>query len=146
MKPLDPYLYILMRTDLDSLNPGKAIAQGSHAATMFSGEIHDRFAESTEVGDAWMQMYQQWQTDPATDRRLGFGVKICLAVNSEVQLRQKVTVARHLPMTLAGIVTDPSYPLRDGRVMHLLPLVTCGYIFGDKELLTGFLGDLELHP
>ena len=27
-----PYLYILMRTDLPSLNPGKAMAQAAHAA------------------------------------------------------------------------------------------------------------------
>ena len=28
-------LYILMRTDMDSLNPGKAMAQASHASNAF---------------------------------------------------------------------------------------------------------------
>ena len=28
-------LYILMRTDMDSMNPGKAMAQASHASNTF---------------------------------------------------------------------------------------------------------------
>ena len=33
---MTPVLYILMRTDLNSMNPGKAMAQASHAGSAFA--------------------------------------------------------------------------------------------------------------
>ena len=32
---MTPVLYILMRTDMNSMNPGKAMAQASHASNAF---------------------------------------------------------------------------------------------------------------
>ena len=32
---MTPLLYILMRNDMDSMNPGKAMAQASHASNQF---------------------------------------------------------------------------------------------------------------
>ena len=36
IKETEPVLYILMRSDMVSLNPGKAMAQAAHAANCFT--------------------------------------------------------------------------------------------------------------
>ena len=39
---MTPVLYILMRTDMDSMNPGKAMAQASHASNAFVSNAEPR--------------------------------------------------------------------------------------------------------
>lgn len=127
-KPKQPYLYILMRSDLDSLNPGKMVAQGAHAANQF---VH-------EVDTLNDPLFQQWETSTPD----GFGVTICLDVTGR-ELPTVVEFAKKAGFT-AGVTHDPSYPLRDGDVTHLLPLDTCGYVFGDKDELRALLGQFGL--
>ena len=126
-KEKQPYLYILMRSDLDSLNPGKMVAQGAHAANQF---VHDINGEGA--------LYDQWSTSTPD----GFGVTICLDITG-YQLRPVVEFAKNAGFA-AGVTHDPSYPLSDGQVTHLLPLDTCGYIFGDKDELRPLLGQFGL--
>lgn len=123
----EPVLYILMRSDLESLNPGKAVAQGAHAA--------NQFVHYVDVSDP---LYGQW----ANSTPDGFGTTITLDVTGDI-LPMVVEFAKQAGF-YAGVTHDPSYPLRDGAVLHLLPLDTCGYIFGDKENLKPLLMQFEL--
>lgn len=143
VNPPEPYLYILMRSDLDSLNPGKMVAQGAHAANQFAFEMqkladvmNEREHNSLERRN--IRLFNQWETSTPQ----GFGVTICLDVTG-VQLPLVVAAAKAMNMP-AGVTHDPSYPLRDGAVTHLLPLDTCGYVFGEKDNLRILLGQFDL--
>jgi len=51
----------------------------------------------------------------------------------------------NLPV-VAGWVHDPTYPIRDGEVTHLIPLNTCAFVFGTKAECRDTCGGFELHP
>lgn len=127
-------LYILMRTDMASLNPGKAVAQGSHAANLFERDVRELRKDFPHAPN--VMAYDAW----AADR--GFGTAITLSVNG-VQLTSLIEQAKEMGC-ISGVCTDPTYPLRDGDVTHLLRLDTCGYIFGNREALSAILGELSL--
>lgn len=127
----EPYLYILMRTDMASMNPGKAVAQGSHATNLFENVMKHGTRSDFERA-----MFDYWKGDR------GFGTAITLSVDG-TQLQQKLLDAVQ-EGHVAGVCHDPTYPLRDGSVTHLIPLNTCGYIFGLKGDLASILGDLSL--
>lgn len=134
-----PYLYILMRSDLDSLNPGKMVAQGAHAANQFTHQM-DAIIKDMDNDNPVSSffLYQAWKTSTPH----GFGVTICLDVSGE-QLPLVVRAAKRARF-VAGVTHDPSYPLLDGRVLHSIPLDTCGYVFGDKSDLRILLGQFDL--
>lgn len=116
-----PRLYVLMRTDLASMNPGKAVAQGAHAANQCAHEI-------VVAGSAEQRaLLAEWEAQTGN----GFGTTITLGVR-EAEMRSAVLVARALGLH-ADVVHDPTYPLIDGETLHLLPLDTCAFIFGRPE-------------
>jgi peptidyl-tRNA hydrolase len=133
-KDNDLVLYILMRTDLDSMNPGKAIAQGAHAANAFIEE-HLRDSGRLEIEASWREQTTQ-----------GFGTVITLSV-CEAQMTSAVLFAKEQGLR-SGIVHDPSYPIRDGVATHKIPLDTCGYIFGSHSdpKVIAIVGGFNLHP
>lgn len=120
-------LYLLMRTDLASLNPGKACAQAHHAAIHMTEQL--RHMEATVHYNEWVMQAGQYGTV------LTFGVDIATLTN--------VVGVAHAKGYVCGRVTDPTYPLRDGQVTHLLTLVTCGYVLCRKSQ-AWFLGNLQL--
>lgn len=136
-----PVLYILMRVDLESLNPGKGMAQASHASNAFMKEINDGHLDST-LPEPIERLSNEWRLKT----NQGFGTVLVLGVN-EVQMRAAIQVAKTLGF-LNAIVHDPTYPLRDGDFTHFIPLDTCAYIFGDKNdpMLQAVIGHFELHP
>ena len=119
---MHPVLYILMRNDLDSLNPGKAMAQAAHAANKFVKDI---------------KTIKNWQ--PAEDcfdrdwsiQDDGFGTTIVLGLPIN-QIECAIEKALDAGLA-AGSVIDTTYPIRDGQVTHYLELKTCGYIFIDSD-------------
>lgn len=127
-----PTLYILMRTDMDSMNPGKAMAQAAHAANAFIKESRE-YEFSTEV----------WEG--STDQ--GFGTTITLAVHSEEELNQAAHRAG-VDGFYASVVRDPTYPVRDGKVTHLVPVDTCAYVYTScrERHPVAALAGLKLHP
>lgn len=131
----DPRLYILMRTDMDSMNAGKAMAQAAHAANMFQTLCADE-TRGLEAYNAWF-----------TQTPHGFGTTITLAVPSEKELFAQIQRAKELHL-MASVVHDPTYPVRDGKVMHLIPVNTCGFVFvPDPDLAPRtLLPTLSLHP
>lgn len=139
---LTPYLYILMRNDLASMNAGKAVAQGAHAANQFQTRINNLVRAVSRVPSEQkiVDSYQLWLEQGCKDE--GFGTSITLSVNAKT-LSQTVQSASAIGLA-AGEVFDPTYPIRDGAVTHLIPLITCGYVFGDKDQLNSILGSMGL--
>lgn len=140
----EPVLYILMRSDMDSLNPGKAMAQASHATSMFYREIQDNLAGPTMV-----KLFKKW-----TEQADGFGTCIVLDVLSEDNLYDYVDKSDNYfeenddsqtIMVYSGVVVDPTYPVKDGSVIHLVPVSTCGYVFTTKKIGDLLFKDLELY-
>jgi len=139
----EPYLYILMRTDLASMNAGKAVAQGSHAANQMVFEARKRIAgdETTDLAklSEFEDLLDEWE-----NAANGFGTCIVLGV-TEHEMRATVEAAAAAGLH-AGITHDPSYPLRDGASFHLIPLDTCGYVFAKKSVASPFVGKFSLMP
>lgn len=147
-----PYrLYILMRTDLPSMNPGRAMAQAAHAANQF---IYERGSSKA---------VREWQKDAN-----GFGTTICLAATKT--LIEDIVEKARLDAHYAGLVYDPTYkfdvpaelvPLiipnaltastitkEDGSCIMFRNELTCGYLFisNDNPDRESLVGHLRLHP
>lgn len=135
----EPILYILMRTDLASMNAGKGMAQAAHAANAFENAMQLPENIDIRVFDGW----RAWHM--ATPQH--FGTTVVLAVESEARMEAIVTMSKALGFP-AGVVHDPSYPVRDGAVTHLLPMNTCAYVFSpDRDTMPCYpVASLELHP
>jgi hypothetical protein len=125
MENNDLVLYILMRTDMASMNPGKACAQAAHAANQFVEEHHRNAT------------VKAWQKQTGT----GFGTTIVLSANQEI-LTQVVTYPEG--DFVVGLVVDPTYPVRDGEVTHSISVVTCAYVFGTKQEIRPLIDKLGL--
>lgn len=130
MEKVFPALYILMRTDMASMNAGKGMAQASHAANAF---IH---AHSSNT------LVNMW----ASETTQGFGTAIVLGV--DISTLENIISSANEYGIINDVVIDPSYPMRDGDVTHFLNIITCGYVFGDKNdpIMQWLLGGLSLHP
>jgi len=140
-----------MRTDLLSLNPGRAMAQDSHAANQF---VHEH-GKKPEV--------KSWQKDAN-----GFGTVIVLGTN-RVQITEIIqTASFHL--VPANYVFDPTYnyvvpaeledcmdsktftapPIRkdNGTIVFFRKELTCAYLFLEESSIyrEKLLGGLSLHP
>lgn len=125
--------YLLVRNDLASLNPGKGFAQSDHAGTKMV--LRDM--------KTWSDQHRAWVERWAEDGD-GFGTVLSMGV-SERTMIQALDIAARLGVP-HGTILDKSYPLQDGAVMHLIPLVTCAYIFGPKVLIENATKHLDLHP
>jgi hypothetical protein len=127
-------LYVIMRTDLASLNPGKAMAQSNHAYGALKRRIRSSLTRQKD--------YLAWQGTTEQD----FGTVIVLGGNEgEIQEALDRIDRLHLPV-VAGWVHDPTYPVRDGAVTHLIPLNTCAFVFGTKAQCDDACGWFNLHP
>lgn len=132
-------LYILMRTDMDSMNPGKSCAQAAHAANAFVEFMH--FSDSTSAETE--KLCNEWREQTG----LGFGTTIVLDAGTGQELNWTLIGAIEAGL-YNGEVEDPTYPVQDGEVTHLLPIITCGYVFGkrDDPAIKSVLGNLPLLP
>lgn len=129
-------LFGIMRNDLISLNPGKAVAQGMHAANMM---VHLVMRAIANGDTALKTLYDEWSVQ-AGDQ--GFGTAIVKSGNDR-DMRLVVKRAQMFGVH-AGIVHDPTYPIRDGEVTHLIPLDTCAYVFCRKSVGDALLTHLPL--
>ncbi len=118
----NPKLYLLVRTDMDSMNAGKAMAQVAHAGT--------KFVYHTCIGSKspYLKEIYNWLGPN------GFGTKIVLAVPSLEKLQDTIDTAV-IEGYPGDVVYDETYPLRDGQFTHYIPVITCGYIFDHDGLL-----------
>jgi hypothetical protein len=152
-----PALYLLIRNDLPSLNPGKAHAHAAHAANQFVHEI------GLEGRARRWALFEEWKTSAN-----GFGTTIALSVNL-LQLQTAVRIAKLMGFA-SGETVDPTYPYTvNQEIADLLAMVpdlatapaviknpstvacfrretTAGYVFGDKTELQPILGNFLLVP
>lgn len=138
----EPRLYILMRTDMASMNPGKGMAQAAHAANTFTNRF-DEYVRSSKGPDIppYLAAYLAWQR--TTNQ--GFGTTITLAVDGATMY--KVVDSLMFAGFKTEIINDPTYPIRDGEVTHYLPVNTCAYVFvPDPDEAPESLQKLPLHP
>lgn len=134
MQEREPTLYIIMRTDIADMNPGKGIAQGSHATSDFEQWMRGIRQQPEQYGELIAE-YDRWREDRS------FGRVIVL----EATLDQMAEVA--MQSDFAGLTTDPTYPYRNwyGDVF-LAEEITCMWVF-DCELVekSEMLQTLKLH-
>lgn len=134
-----PILYVLARNDLDSLNPGKLAAQVNHAGTKF---VYDAFKNDIDDSKTELDiMFKSW-----IESANGFGT--CIVLEAPIDKIEGLDKNPLFPpsTTMIGVVKDPSYPVRDGAITHLIPLTTCAYVFGYKEDLSLIFSNFGLHP
>jgi len=154
-----PVLYVFVRTDMNSMTPGKAQAHSGHAANAF---VQRNVIEPMKHGDDINPLVQEWMS--ATSQ--GFGTQINLkapwaAVVDAVNQAEQMGFAQ-------GVVIDPTYPYTvDAEIFSLIyptnhtaqPIpnasggytcfrkeATAAYIFGYKEELFTIVGQFPLHP
>lgn len=125
-------LYILMRSDMASLNPGKAMAQASHASNQFIFNSYKFIPEGPELSAV-----KRWQNQT----KFGFGTVLVLDAFDESGIFYAIENARKEEL-ICDLVIDPSYPLIDGDyIHHITDVLTCCYIFSDSgklEILENF--------
>ncbi len=127
--------YVLMRTDLASLNPGKAMAQSHHNYGALKRAIRD----GNDMVLA--KQYLDWQETT----RQNFGTVIVLGGN-EGEINDALAYAgRVKARVVCGWVRDDSYPLVDGDTVHTLPLNTNAFVFGTKLNCEDVIGAFERH-
>lgn len=132
----DLYLYILVRTDMDSMQYGKGAAQAAHAANLFTyNEIISKHMSGN--ASSISKDVLDWQ-----DQAGGFGTTITLGA-TEMEMQMCMQLAAGIGLK-SGIVTDPTYPLMDGQTLHLLPVKTTAYIFGRKSHMPYLINKLPL--
>lgn len=142
-------LYILVRNELDSMNTGKAIAQGSHASNAFVHHYHafcqEYNANPVNAGEAVgaMEGFKEWENETPQ----GFGTVLTLEGKMS-KIEETVDIMKKLGY-IAGVVHDPTYPIIDGEIVHRIPLDTCAYVFvANKEedgIASALLGQYSLH-
>lgn len=129
-----PVLYLIMRNDLNSLNCGKLVAQGSHASNAFVKHFEQRmqhinaYADITTQDNEIMNGFRSWEHSTAQ----GFGTVLVLEAPMK-DIQPRIDMFKTMGY-IADIVFDPTYPILDGSVVHHIPLDTCAYVFvTDKD-------------
>lgn len=122
-------LYIIVRTDMASMNPGRVAAQTSHAANYFVKVAKELVECLEEQDDQFIKNFSEWENE--TDQ--GFGTVIVLDGGTKENILQKLEEIDRQYLT--GIVIDPEYPIQDGDYVHIIPnVMTCAFAFQyDKE-------------
>lgn len=130
-------LFILMRNDLDSLNCGKAIAQGSHATSDFEAACEIKVSVDGK-GCPEAPGFSEWKNSGGN-----FGTVIVLEGNIH-DIKNAVLKCKDNDY-YAGITHDKSYPIKDGKVIHHFPLDTCGWVFVPDRTIFNLLDNLKLY-
>jgi peptidyl-tRNA hydrolase len=139
----DPILYILIRGDLASMNPGKAAAQACHAANLLPYACRMReFAGGILPRVASVDWFVDWEQECK-----GFGTTVVLQ-KPGLQGLDLVRLTEQVKRDgfVSGLVRDPTYPVPDGSWVHCVPLITCGFIFGPKDYISHYVKEFPLMP
>lgn len=163
----DLVVYLLMRKDLPSMNPGKAMAQAMHAGHQLLQHIAAR--KTDVIHDINEYFGRPFEADR------WFGTVITLMATNR-QIQDAINIAKEAKYT-ADLVIDPSYPfLVDAEIVPLLlstevkgvvefmngqnpplygdskvlltrPELTCGWMLGDRndERFKEIVKGLPLH-
>jgi hypothetical protein len=155
----DLVVYVLLRTDLPSMNTGKAAAQVHHAGVQMMSKHHLHVL---------VQKYLQMGVDQGADF---FNTTIVLGASLD-QIREALYTTKGYIQSdiVADVVTDPSYPffvesaeianlipesiataiktMPDGKVLMVREEVTCAWFCGDRNdpRFRAIFDGMSLHP
>lgn len=129
----DIILYVLMRTDLASLNAGKGMAQSCHA--------YGALKKAVRSNMIIQPIYLRWMNQTEQE----FGTTVVLG-GSQEDIEHALKMAAYTPDVIATWVHDPAYPILDGACIHLVPLNTCAIVFGLKDDCKMAVENMRLHP
>jgi peptidyl-tRNA hydrolase len=117
-------LYVIVRTDMGSMNPGRVAAQVCHAGSQAAQVLRD------------VPSYKEWANESADVHNPGgFGTTIVLNGGSLEGIL--ATLSPMEDKLHCGAIVDPSYPLRDGNYTHVLKdIKTCVWLFLDDDTNT----------
>lgn len=151
----DLAVYVLVRNDLPSMNPGKAMAQVHHAGVQMMSKYRDERLVKEYIRLGIEQNARHFNTT--------------LVVSStEKQINAAIEVAR-LCGAICGTILDPSYPFfvdpelapfvaaddnvtevgpSGNKVLFVRPEVTCGWILMDRDdpVMRSIVAAMPLHP
>lgn len=154
-----------MRTDLPSMNAGKAMAQASHASNAFIYKYKEELSnrEFSNERQILKQRISSWERQT----KQGFGTVLVLGCENKdiVEFLEKKKSSR----VFYGAVFDPTYPyivnkeiknlvsknntdepleLESGDFVCFREERTCAFLFGKKgsEEVEELVGHLKLHP
>lgn len=121
---MKPTLYIFLRNDVESMNPGKAVAQGSHATSAFELTLQ-------QMNDSyWNTVASKWRDGGPAGRTLVFGANGDKFFDlKNIFKREEARRLADFKDFLAGSYTDPTYPIRDGEVTHVTEFNSALWVF-----------------
>lgn len=156
----DLAVYVLLRTDLPSMNPGKAAAQVHHAGVQMMAKHGKR------------QLVQDYVKDGIAQGAVYFNTTLVLgATLDDIIQRGQAAGAAGEDVVVYNTVVDPSYPffvenmeiaglipqsdttriikvLDNGKVLMVREEVTCAWFVGDRNdvRFRCLFDGLDLHP
>jgi peptidyl-tRNA hydrolase len=135
-------LYLLARTDIYQMNPGKGWAHGGHAATQF---VFDVLNTTGERGQDLRLDMDEWRMQGGG----GFGTKITLAL-TQAQILDTVKELATVYGLQTGTVVDPTYPFTNWQGdFYTAEELTGGYVFAPIDTPAAaleYLRQFKLHP
>lgn len=124
MKPMrDIRLYFFVRTDMESMTPGRVAAQVSHA-TSYADQVFNNLGD----GNFNKGLYDLW----GNQTKQNFGTAIILDGCDIEHIKSSLLKLSSLGIQ-TGMVIDPSYSVPDGDVTHYLPIETVGWALIDVD-------------
>lgn len=93
---MNPVLYLIMRNDIPSMNPGKLAAQAAHVANAFEYEFNKSGQAKKHLG----KLYKEWKNQT----KQGFGTTIVLGAD------HLLIYPGYYDGCFSGRVYDPTYP------------------------------------
>mgnify|MGYP000223798839 CR=1 FL=1 len=140
-------LYLLARTDIYQMNPGKGWAHGGHAATQFVFDVLDQHKGPgvPKAVASLMQHMDEWRQQGGG----GFGTKIALAL-TKAEILDAVEDLAMVYGLQTGTAVDPTYPFTNWQGdVYTAEELTGGYVFAPKDtpaLALEYLRQFKLHP
>jgi hypothetical protein len=172
---MTPVLYLIMRNDIPSMNPGKLAAQAAHVSAVFESRMKGVCQIDQGRPNGWAEMLNDWKEDRP------FGTTICLGADGNF-LDDVLSFNYGNSNFISSLVYDPTYPmsipyeagvalsnlgwhaagfdedqyLKDFIILdnenktatYLRDCCVGGFVFGDKENfdIQILLKDLKLYP
>ena len=131
---MEPKLYIVMRKDLQDMNPGKAMAQAAHAQSDFDEYIEQKCGPAYRQDDELWQSVSQWREDRS------FGVTLVL--HEPLEIINQITNV----ILTSGVTVDPTYPWRNFYGdLFLSNEETCAWVFVRTEEEAEYMKQFSLH-
>lgn len=116
-------LYIIVRTDMASMNAGRTAAQSAHAANYFV-KMAKELIEDLPEDDPFVKNFYEWENQT----NQGYGTTIVLDGGTLDELSDLINEIENDYYT--AMVIDPEYPIQDGSYTHILKDVkTCAFAF-----------------